>query len=176
MFCLTIPILTSVIAKPNSNKLFNRNRRPLVLSLRNALFFDVFLIWDHLTDFLRTLSCSKILQCYILKIVCFPVAVPKDEDCVTAWLFTPSLYVSCIVVPQQHNFSNMKFYIDNLPVSPKCSCHGSLLRPMSDYIPLRPYLSRHVNGLIYTTGLLTTLPEQYSYMCDLKRTLDATVL
>jgi hypothetical protein len=74
----------------------------------------------------------------------------------------------------------MKFFIDNLPVSTMCSdeermncIHITYL----DNLSIWPYLPRCVHILPFMMEIthLERLSEQYAYMCDLKRTLDATV-
>lgn len=70
----------------------------------------------------------------------------------------------------------MKFFIDNLPVRPLISvCKTNLI-----VNTLRSFFHTTESILVQSPCLLgnfalNKLPEQYAYMCDLKRTLDATV-
>lgn len=78
-----------------------------------------------------------------------------------------------------HLLAYMKFEIDNLPVKP---LHAPFLLY---YLPSRVFarLSFLMTVYILVWRLMFPLPpidslfeEQYAYMCDLKRTLDATVI
>jgi len=72
----------------------------------------------------------------------------------------------------------MKFFIDNLPV-----CVVSCFFMLCIYTHMHftqiifPYDRIYPGGFALQFGglELITLLEQYAYMCDLKRTLDATV-
>ena len=72
----------------------------------------------------------------------------------------------------------MKFFIDDLPVclttrrTRHCLIHDALV---SDNLPLRPNIPWLVESVLLTSALANKGAEQYAYMCDLKRTLDATV-
>lgn len=68
----------------------------------------------------------------------------------------------------------MKFHIDDLPVSPKAfdSCAWLTVRRSSSLMTESIQVSfTRVTG--FSSSVAIT--EQYSYMCDLKRTLDAQV-
>ena len=71
----------------------------------------------------------------------------------------------------------MKFLIDDLPVRwAHCiSLLTALFQWHLDRLPLRSHLSWYHQCCMSKNVMLIRSLEQYAYMCDLKRTLDAAV-
>lgn len=72
----------------------------------------------------------------------------------------------------------MKFHIDDLPVNGYRTFYFTGIHPHARYAQVVFPYDRIYPGKIYLKTSLAAsyyLTEQYAYMCDLKRTLDATV-